>query len=74
MLGVEPQMIKSTEYDENDNDYTNQNGQYSLMKNQATNAQKVNSFYNYARKLAFENNDGFLLGGGMGDQGFLGPG
>jgi hypothetical protein len=26
MLGVEPQMIRSAEYDENDHDYSNHNG------------------------------------------------
>jgi hypothetical protein len=34
----------------------------------------MNNFYNNARKIAFENSDGYILGGGMANQGFLGNG
>ena len=58
-------MIKYAECEGFDHEYRNQNGQFATMKNQVANLGKMNSFYNDAKRMAFGDNDGFILGGGM---------
>ena len=55
-------MLKSSESDDFDSSFPGHNGHILAMKAQI---QKMNNFYNDARKSAFENSDGYIIGGGI---------